>query len=414
MRSEVVCFSICVCLSVSVIKKTGGSTINTTNALYRHLLMDYVPEIRPCLTCSEPLSIGVSLHITSLNRINEIDGELNTVGYLRIIWFDERLKWDPRSTGVSSLMFPSKKVWIPTVMLGNPSRVVSNLNADDALVRVLYNGTVIWQPGDVFQSKCAYDVRNYPFDHQECHVTFVAWPYTANEIQLYSTENKVNTPFYQENGEWKLGETSSLAFAKNGLSLVQYSLTFIRRSEFFVVNVILPIIFLSILDCLAFVIPIQSGERISYTITILLSFAVFMTLVSDNIPKTSAPMSLLCYYLTSLFIGSVMVMISVTISMRLFYMDSSLPVYPACKWLAIVLNCSKNSTIISPNHVLNNPLQEGVANDVTCRQELDKDVPRVSWRDFALAFDRVCFVFYVLYFVCITIIIITYTKKEVN
>lgn len=159
MRSEVVCFSICVCLSVSVINKTGGSTINTTNALYRHLLMDYVPEIRPCLTCSEPLSIGVSLHITSLNRINEIDGELNTVGYLRIIWFDERLKWDPRSTGVSSLMFPSKKVWIPTVMLGNPSRVVSNLNADDALVRVLYNGTVIWQPGDVFQSKCAYDVR---------------------------------------------------------------------------------------------------------------------------------------------------------------------------------------------------------------------------------------------------------------
>jgi hypothetical protein len=52
----------------------------------------------------------MAFNLASLNKLDEIEGELNTVGYVTISWMDERLKWDYQSTGVSSIMLSPKHV----------------------------------------------------------------------------------------------------------------------------------------------------------------------------------------------------------------------------------------------------------------------------------------------------------------
>ena len=53
------------------------------------------------------------------------------------------------------------------------------------------------------------------------------------------------------------------------------------------INVLLPCVMLSLLTLLVFRMPPDAGEKVSLSITVLLSFTVFMLMVSDNMPQTS-------------------------------------------------------------------------------------------------------------------------------
>ena len=77
--------------------------------------------------------------------------------------------------------------------------------------------------------------------------------------------------------------------------MFQVKLVLARRPMFVVVILILPVLVMGLLNTLVFLLPAASGERVSYSITILLSQALLLTIVSDNIPKTSSPVSILCY-----------------------------------------------------------------------------------------------------------------------
>ncbi|XP_055954375.1 neuronal acetylcholine receptor subunit alpha-7-like [Patella vulgata] len=52
-------------------------------------------------------------------------------------------------------------------------------------------------------------------------------------------------------------------------------------------NIILPVLFLSFMGALVFMLPADAGEKISLAITILLAYIVFLTIVSESMPQTS-------------------------------------------------------------------------------------------------------------------------------
>ena len=66
-----------------------------------------------------------------------------------------------------------------------------------------------------------------------------------------------------------------------------------RRDEFYNTNVMLPIVLSSFLVTLVFVVPVECGEKLSYTLTILLTIAVFLTVISDMLPAISLTTSIL-------------------------------------------------------------------------------------------------------------------------
>ncbi|WAR24916.1 ACHB3-like protein [Mya arenaria] len=396
-----------ICLIViwtsSCIAATHTSHLDTnTTSLYTHLLHSYEKDERPCSNCSKPLHIAASFYLTSLIDMDELTGQMVTVGYFKLTWLDTRLMWRPQDFGgTASIFVSSTKIWVPTMTMGNPSLQVSTLNSAICPVRVLFNGTVIWAPGDVFHSRCEFNIYKYPFDNQTCFLSFIVWPYMAEEIAFVASEKNVSMPFYNENGEWALVQTSVDVQERYSMSIVFFTFSFRRLSEFFVVNVILPCVLLCLCNCLVFLIPLESGERISYTITVLLSFAVLMTLVSDNIPKTSAPMSLLCYYLFLLFFGSVLAMITVAINSYLFYKDANMHVPFVLR--NIVLFCRKSS--FSPrdtNHKEILTLKSNGKEGEHSRFPESKGAC-VSWIDVAKCMDRISLYIFAVYFITLSI-----------
>ncbi len=79
--------------------------------------------------------------------------------------------------------------------------------------------------------------------------------------------------------------------------MFQFSLKLQRKAQYSVINVIAPIVLLSLMDLLVFWLPPESGEKVSLGITVLLSFSVFLLVVDERMPRTSDTVPLLSEFM---------------------------------------------------------------------------------------------------------------------
>ena len=156
-------------------------------------------------------------------------------------------------------------------------------------------GDVNWINGDGLTTACEPDMTKFPFDQQTCVVRIMSWRYDENEIKFKIMKRDANLRRYTDNGEWTL--ISAVVEEVADGAEVTFSITIKRKPLYFILSVILPIIGLGALNPIVFCLPIETGERVSFSITLSLSFAVFLSITSDIIPKTSEPMALLMYFL---------------------------------------------------------------------------------------------------------------------
>ena len=68
---------------------------------------------------------------------------------------------------------------------------------------------------------------------------------------------------------------------------VHFKLFLRRKVMYHMVNVVIPCVIMSFLSLLVFYLPADSGEKVSLGITVLLSFAVYLVLIEEGMPKTS-------------------------------------------------------------------------------------------------------------------------------
>ncbi|KAB7502802.1 Acetylcholine receptor subunit alpha-like 1 [Armadillidium nasatum] len=76
-----------------------------------------------------------------------------------------------------------------------------------------------------------------------------------------------------------------------------FNITMRRKTLFYTVNLIIPCVGISFLSILVFYLPSDSGEKVSLSISILLSLTVFFLLLAEIIPPTSLAVPLLGKYL---------------------------------------------------------------------------------------------------------------------
>lgn len=158
---------------------------------------------------------------------------------------------------------------------------------------------------------------------------------------LTASTSTIDQTFYQENVEWTLEKTSVEATTKNGISYLTFKIKIMRRPLYFLVNMVIPILILGLLNGLVFILPASSGERVGYAVTAFLTFAVFLTMVSDNLPKTSNPMSLLSYFLILMCIMSCFSTVITIMSLRVYAHEEEEPVPMYLRHIVAFINCRK-------------------------------------------------------------------------
>ncbi|MEW8545917.1 MAG: hypothetical protein AB2693_20540 [Candidatus Thiodiazotropha sp.] len=352
------------------------------------LLSNATKDVRPGLDEAGPLIVNVSLNLVALTELNEVKGYISTIGFLDVSWIDERMAWDPADyEGISSVSIESSKVWTPDIITSNPAEKIHSFSEISTGIRYFSTGFAWWRPGSVIKTICFIRIPAYPFDVHTCPISFAAWGTFPFELILQTPTNTVTTSFYSENSEWALtGTSAGAAVAGDQLSMVGFDIQFSRKSTFLVVNILIPIVFLSILNSVVFLLPQESGERVSFSVTVLLSFTVFLSVIGDNIPKTSSPMPLLCHYVVAVLIYSGIITFTAILCQRLYHTRGMEPV-PI--WLLTCL-CMQSPTCV--NKVENLPENEEKV--LPKNEDTVTSHEAVSWKYVILKLDKILFVFF--------------------
>ncbi|XP_061168928.1 neuronal acetylcholine receptor subunit alpha-2-like [Saccostrea echinata] len=257
----------------------------------------------------ERMSVKVSLTVLTVNDLDIKNQVMSVSGYLSLSWFDERLSWDNTSatsqdyTNIRFLFSTETYVWRPAIIIENSVQDISVISDKNIPMRIMSTGYITWNPAGIYLVACSCDITYYPLDEQTCTIKVSTWGYTSNEISLQFDNPAVDMSFYSENGEWLLtdaaGEnTKEMSRGGQTFSSLTFSITLKRRPMFHALNTMVPVALMAFLIPMVFKLPVDSGEKIGYSLTVLLAYAVYLTLISDNIPSTSVSVCYLSKNLT--------------------------------------------------------------------------------------------------------------------
>ncbi|XP_010781549.1 CHRNA7-FAM7A fusion protein-like [Notothenia coriiceps] len=121
-------------------------------------------------------------------------------------------------------------------------------------------------PG-IFKSTCYIDVRWFPFDVQRCDLKFGSWTYGGWSLDLKMVEADITG--YIANGEWDLvgvpGRKNERFYdcCEEPYPDVTFTVVMRRRTLYYGLNLLIPCVLISTLALLVFLLPADSGEKIS-------------------------------------------------------------------------------------------------------------------------------------------------------
>ncbi len=75
--------------------------------------------------------------------------------------------------------------------------------------------------------------------------------------------------------------------------VLTFRITLKRKPLFYLYNLLFPCIVLVVTDAMVFLLPPESGEKITLAVTVLLAMMVFLTVIMQNVPTTSLVIPLL-------------------------------------------------------------------------------------------------------------------------
>ncbi|KAJ0056734.1 hypothetical protein NL108_013281, partial [Boleophthalmus pectinirostris] len=243
---------------------------------------------------------------------------LTTNVWLQMTWTDYSLQWDPADyPGVRNVRFPNHQIWKPDILLYNSADERFDATFQTNIL-VQHTGECSYLPPGIFKSTCKIDVRWFPFDEQRCELKFGSWTYDGWALDLKMLDADLSG--YTSNGEWDLvevpGEKTDKKYpcCEEPYPDITYTVVMRRRTLYYGLNLLIPCILISTLALLVFLLPADSGEKISLGITVLLSLTVFMLLVAEIMPATSDSVPLIAqYFATTMVIVGLSVIATVLV-----------------------------------------------------------------------------------------------------
>uniref|UniRef100_A0A3Q1HSK2 5-hydroxytryptamine receptor 3A n=1 Tax=Acanthochromis polyacanthus TaxID=80966 RepID=A0A3Q1HSK2_9TELE len=290
------------------IYKASSSSGRFANAtlvrLSEFLSAGYKKGVRPVKDWRTSTIVAIDLMVYSILSVDEKNQVLTTYVWYRQSWTDEFLVWNPEDFDeVKQVSIPTANVWVPDILINEFVDV--GKSPDIPYVYVTHDGLVRnYKPIQVVTA-CTLNIYNFPFDVQKCSLTFQSWLHTIDDINITlmrsPEELREDKSVFMNQGEWELLHILSnyKIFSVDDddyYAEMKFHVVIRRRPLFYTVNLLLPSIFLMVMDVVGFYLPPDSGERVSFKITLLLGYSVFLIIVSDTLPATAIGTPLIGVY----------------------------------------------------------------------------------------------------------------------
>lgn len=276
-------------LFFSLLFNVYGTETEIKEMIFRNYKKDILPN--------KIVNLKLGMAIRSLNNIDQVEGTISSNIWLRHWWNDPNIRWNKTEWNISKIAFYTdpeydRSIWIPDMFIYNTAEKPMD-ELYYTLAMVYSNGDVMWSRPGMMKTSCVFDLKHFPYDQQTCNYKFGSWVYDSSQLNLSISTPAIDMANYQINQEWKVVKQNHELEEKvykccpEKYQSAIYTLQIRRKPGYYILNIILPTFATSTLMVLSLLIPWDSGERISFAVTVMLSIIVFLLILSESLPKTN-------------------------------------------------------------------------------------------------------------------------------
>ena len=135
---------------------------------------------------------------------------------------------------------------------------------------------------------CQVTLKQFPYDSQVCNLTLTPrGPFAF--IPTHVLHSETLSPQWRVTSIFQEVFSTTNAYTNLEFSILVVSIVLDRLPNFYLRNIMCPLVLMNALAMSTFFIPLKSGERISACLSLVLGVTVFQIVVADIMPRTSQP-----------------------------------------------------------------------------------------------------------------------------
>ncbi|XP_037626102.1 5-hydroxytryptamine receptor 3A-like [Sebastes umbrosus] len=248
---------------------------------------------RPVKSFSDTMNVSIEITVVGIIGVNEKEQSLTTFIWQVLEWHIEGLSWDEEECGTTRVSVRREKLWIPDIQI---SEFMEEEMSPKSPYVYLYNTGFVYDDKPIrVVSSCQLEIYNFPFDIQNCSLTFGSYLHYVEDIAVFQSVTvaeilEESRQVITTRGEWELvdikASSTSLDIDDGSYSEIRYYIILRRRPSLYVVNLLIPSIFLLALDLFSFLLPPHSVDRGAFKMTLILGYTVFLLIMNDLLPVT--------------------------------------------------------------------------------------------------------------------------------
>ncbi|XP_046365792.1 acetylcholine receptor subunit gamma-like [Haliotis rufescens] len=298
---------------------SDGASYIDLQRLHNNLLNDYQPNLRPVNDSAQTVFVNTDIAVSKIVTLDATREILVTWLDLVVTWTDERLTWDDKKyTDVRTINFPRSKIWVPELQVLKTHSGKDTFGEADNAIQVFPDGKVEWYIDLETRTPCPMRLTKFPFDIHTCSITMTTSYHRELDVNVsdvtFTAEDVIDT------GEWAMTRASAKRVTlrergpKGGVSM---TLILQRRQGYYIFSLIMPLFIVTFVNPCVILVKSNSGEKTSTSVTLFLSFTIFITLLTDLLPQSSKDIPILTIIVYTLFVFSSSIVAYCIVSQRL-------------------------------------------------------------------------------------------------
>uniref|UniRef100_A0A8R1Y479 Gamma-aminobutyric acid receptor subunit beta n=1 Tax=Onchocerca volvulus TaxID=6282 RepID=A0A8R1Y479_ONCVO len=251
---------------------------------------------------AEPVNIGISIHVTSVSAVSEINMDFTIDFYLRQTWNDPRLafrhylygafenKIDSLTVGIDYL----QRLWKPDTFFPNEKKSYFHITTThNSFLRIDPNGNVFTSQRLTVTATCNMKLQLFPMDSQICKLEIESYGYNVLDIVYYS----INSGNSVSKSEFELPQfvlidlqiaSRNVVLSSGNYSRLTCSFLFKRNIGFYLIQVYLPSVLIVIISWISFWLNRDATPaRVALSILTILTMTTLTATTNASMPKVS-------------------------------------------------------------------------------------------------------------------------------
>ncbi|KAM9181133.1 gamma-aminobutyric acid receptor subunit theta [Dugong dugon] len=286
---------------------------NCANEAVVHKVLDrvltgYDVRLRPNFG-GDPVPVGVSVYISSIEQISEMNMDYTITMFFHQTWKDPRLAYHETSLNLTLDYRMLDKLWVPDCyFLNSKDAFVHNVTVENRVVQLHPDGTVRYGIRLTTTAACSPNLQKFPLDKQACKLEIESYGYTVEDIVLFWEDDgnaihgteELHIPQFSFLGKTITSEEVYFYTGSYMRLILRFQVQ--REVSSFLVQVYWPTVLTTVLSWMSFWMNCDSSAaRVTVGLTSMLILTTINSHVRNKLPRVACVKAIDIYIIVCFF-----------------------------------------------------------------------------------------------------------------